>query len=155
MTDHEIDIIEEASAPEVDTEKLRRTLTAILTSAGETTSELSFSIVDDETIRGLSRQYLNRDRATDVLSFPQRETQQPKGGHLGDIVVSIETARRQAETAGHSVDEEVCHLAEHGLLHLYGYDHDEANCRDWNRAAVELGLSNHVMDVERGDKKNG
>ena len=145
----EIDILEKVPAPDVDFEGLRQALEGALRAAGDVDAELAVTLVEDETIRGLSAQFLGRDSATDVLSFPQRDRNHPEDQHLGDIVISIDTARRQAATLGHSVDAEVRHLAEHGLLHLFGYEHDPAGCAEWNKAAARLGLPHHVLDIER------
>ena len=86
----------------------------------------------DETIRELNRQYRGKDAPTDVLSFPQEEgPPMPLGmaddaipRALGDVVLSVETARRQAEEHGWSLQEEAEALLAHGLLHLLGYDHE-------------------------------
>jgi probable rRNA maturation factor len=144
----EIDILEKVSAPDVEVEGLRHTLESVLRTAGEIDSELAVSLVDDEEIRRLSCRFLNRDLPTDVLSFPQRDDNHPRDRHLGDIVISVDTARRQAAPFGHSVDAEVRHLAEHGLLHRFGYEHDARGCSEWNKAAVRLGLPHHILDIE-------
>jgi len=87
--------------------------------------ELSVLLCDDATIRELNREYRERDSSTDVLSFSMREGEygdlHPE--LLGDIVVSMETARVQASGAGRTIVAEVTHLVAHGLLHLIGYDH--------------------------------
>ncbi len=74
----------------------------------------------------LNSQYRGKDNATDVLSFPQERIPGVRGGRgprlLGDVVISLDTAARQAEKAGHSLDNEVDQLAIHGVLHLLGYD---------------------------------
>ncbi|MEM1030584.1 MAG: rRNA maturation RNase YbeY [Myxococcota bacterium] len=92
--------------------------------------ELSVALVDDATIHALNRDYRRRDRPTDVLAFAMREGE-PMGGPLpegqlemlGDVVISVETAARQAEAAGRPLRDEVTMLLAHGLLHLLGYDH--------------------------------
>ena len=86
--------------------------------------EISIALVDDETIRGLNARYRDIDAATDVLSFPMEQDVVLPGipRLLGDVVMSIDTAARQAEAAGKSLDEELCHLVIHGILHLLGYD---------------------------------
>lgn len=78
--------------------------------------------VSDREMRQLNRVYRNKDKTTDVLSFPGEES--PDGHHLGDVVVSVPTARRQAREQGHSVDRELKVLILHGLLHCQGYDHE-------------------------------
>jgi len=75
--------------------------------------------VPDARVRGLNRRYRGKSTATDVLSFPAGEP-----GELGDVVIALGVARRQAEAAGHSLATELRVLALHGLLHLLGYDHE-------------------------------
>ena len=95
-------------------------------------AELSVSFVDDEAIREVNRDYRDKDRPTDVISFAMEETiegeepvAEPEGmpRMLGDIIISAETAERQAEEYGHSRERELGFLALHGFLHLLGYDH--------------------------------
>lgn len=88
-------------------------------------AELSILLCDDPTIHALNRDYRDKDRPTDVLAFAMREGE---GGGLhaqllGDVVISMDTARRQAEEHGRSIVGEVTFLLAHGLLHLLGYDH--------------------------------
>ena len=86
----------------------------------------TFRIVSDRGIRELNRRYRQKDRPTDVLAFPAGPLLSPEDGpgYLGDVVVSAETALRQAERAGAGLDSELRTLAVHGLLHLLGYDHE-------------------------------
>jgi probable rRNA maturation factor len=82
--------------------------------------ELSIALVDDPTIHHvLNRTFRRKDRPTDVLAFPQS----PASGLLGDVVLSIETARRQARSRRRPLLGELTMLLAHGLLHLLGYDH--------------------------------
>jgi rRNA maturation RNase YbeY len=88
-------------------------------------SELSILITGDDHIHELNRQYLNRDKPTNVLSFPM--TAEPGGietGMLGDIVISVDTAKREAAEMGTTLHERIYELLIHGLLHLMGYDHE-------------------------------
>jgi probable rRNA maturation factor len=86
---------------------------------------LALCLVSDRRMRELNRRFRGRDATTDVLSFPAGP---PPGdaaaGPLGDIVVSIPTALRQAADAGHSLDRELKTLVLHGYLHLLGFDHE-------------------------------
>ncbi|TMD64283.1 MAG: rRNA maturation RNase YbeY [Chloroflexi bacterium] len=92
------------------------------------------TLTGDEHLREYNRRYRGLDEATDVLAFAAQETpkdqrfQAPPGTEhwLGDIVISLPRARRQAREAGHPVNDEVRLLAVHGFLHLLGYDHAEA-----------------------------
>jgi len=88
--------------------------------------ELSILLTDDEEMRSLNRDYRGKDKPTDVLSFSQTEGEfgEVGGGVLGDIVISLDTARRQAEEKGHSFEKEIDVLLIHGALHLAGYDHE-------------------------------
>ena len=77
------------------------------------------ALVPDARVRALNRQYRKKDAPTDVLSFLAEEK-----GQLGDVVIAVGVARRQAREAGHSLQTELRVLALHGLLHLLGYDHE-------------------------------
>ena len=93
-------------------------------------SEKEFTILltNDQRIRRLNFSFRHRDKATDVLSF--QEEPRPRGGpnfennYLGDIIISVETAQRQAFDRHHSLETELRVLIVHGLLHLLGYDHE-------------------------------
>ena len=118
-------------------------------------SEVSVTFVDNEGIHSLNKQYRGVDRPTDVLSFPlfdfEGESEEPLVdelvGMLGDIVLSLEQADKQAQEYGHSFEREVAFLTVHSMLHLLGYDHetgeeDEADMRHRQREIMEmLGLS--------------
>lgn len=88
---------------------------------------LSIVVTDDETVRGLNRQYRQVDAPTDVLSFsaesemPGAEDEPP---YLGDLIVALPTVERQAASEGHTVEDELVLAVVHGSLHLLGYDHD-------------------------------
>ena len=104
-------------------------------------AEISVTFVTDEEIRELNAQFRGIDRATDVLSFPQFEDIQdiPDEGPavLGDVVISLERARAQAEEFGHSEKRETIYLFVHSILHLLGYDHMEEDEKKEMRAAEE------------------
>jgi probable rRNA maturation factor len=89
-------------------------------------SELSIVLTGDDQMRKLNRIYRKKDRPTDVLAFAQREGEHAEraGRLLGDVVLSVPTARRQAEAAGRDLLSEMTMLLAHGLLHLVGWDHD-------------------------------
>lgn len=95
--------------------------------------EISVSIVDNEEIREINRQFRAIDRPTDVLSFPQLTfaegeiPDQNENGEivLGDIIISLERAKEQAQEYGHSLKREIAFLTAHSMLHLLGYDHME------------------------------
>ena len=91
-------------------------------------TEVSVLLADDEWVRTLNRDYRGVDAPTDVLAFSQLEGEDfgCEGGNvLGDVVISVETASRQAQEHGHALDDEIDVLLVHGLLHLLGYDHEK------------------------------
>lgn len=127
--------------------RLRSRLVRMVRAAGiteEATGELEVSVrlTDDATIHALNRDYRKKNKPTDVLAFSQREAD-PGGLHpelLGDVVVSLDTAARQARRG---VFAEVLFLAAHGLCHLLGYDHrtdaEEAEMNARMRALLDEG----------------
>jgi len=94
-----------------------------MTAAGLDGAEVALSLTRDAELLALNREYAGEDHATDVLSFSQREGEGARGGPLGDIVISVDTAARQARAGGRPLLDELLHLAVHGLAHLQGYDH--------------------------------
>lgn len=115
----------------VDGRALVATARRLLAAVGERRAALSLSIVNDEAIRSLNQEYRGKDAATDVLSFPLGD--EPDSGPserlLGDVVISVETARRQAEAYDAPLQREIYRLLIHGLLHLKGHDHEAAGER--------------------------
>ena len=115
--------------------------------------EVSITFCDNEKIRELNKKFRNIDRETDVLSFPLFDDDGIDGlvpeidCMLGDIVISLEKAKAQAEEFGHSFEREAAFLAVHSVLHLLGYDHetseaDELDMRKRQRDVMEkMGLS--------------
>ncbi len=105
-------------------------------------AEVSLVFCDDRAIRRLNRKWRGVDAPTDVLSFPQLTEDDLQGPVirpvlLGDIVLSLESAARQAEEYGHSLEREILYLFTHGLLHLLGYDHLEEDERQRMRVREE------------------
>jgi len=108
-----------------DLRRLRSRTTRLLAELGHARSLLSLSLVDDAAIRLLNREWRGIDRATDVLSFSllEGEHRGRRGELLGDVVVSVETAARQARRQHRSLDDVVARLVVHGVLHVLGHDH--------------------------------
>lgn len=110
---------------------IRRCCNAVLTNENfKGSAEISVTIVDDEMIHELNLKHRGVDKSTDVLSFPlgingEYDINNDTGAQmLGDIVISIEHAVKQAELYGHSINREVAFLTVHSMLHLLGYDHE-------------------------------
>jgi probable rRNA maturation factor len=105
--------------------QIRSTLETTLRFLRLSNVEVSVLLTSDREITRMNRKYRGKNRPTDVLSFAQEE-----GRFLGDIVISVPTARRQAKAAGHPFERECALLAVHGFLHLLGHDHaDPAEAR--------------------------
>lgn len=134
----EIDFIDELDGSGKSAEQLiQKLLSFAADSEGlEKGTELSVTFLDDNGIQQINREYRGKDQPTDVISFALEEEGDGEGTiigaddmprHLGDLLISIETAQRQAEEYGHSVERELGFLALHGFLHLLGYDHMTEN----------------------------
>jgi probable rRNA maturation factor len=110
----------------IDRRKIRSTTIKLLKYLDCADKEISLSFVNDETIRQLNNQYLNKDKPTNVLSFSLQEGEfndiNPQ--ILGDIVISLDTAQADAAKSGLSLEQEIDFLIIHGLLHLLGYNHE-------------------------------
>ena len=119
-------------------------------------TEVDITIVDDEEIHRLNREYRDVDRPTDVLSFALDEGGEdepelldaPEEHLLGDIIISAEPAQRQGEEFGHGLTREVVYLAVHGLLHLLGYDHMTEEEKVIMRAKEEEALREIELSEE-------
>lgn len=118
--------------------------------------DFNICFVDDRAIRRLNARYRGKPKATDVLSFPWQGSNGARGaaagefaGFLGDVVISVETARRNARLEGHSTANEIRWLILHGVLHLLGYDHESDH---GEMTAVELSLREllGIANVRRG-----
>ena len=126
---------------------MRRAIEATLECEGfENECEVSFTFTDNEKIHVINRQYREVDKPTDVLSFPMTDfdnsTGEPLANEpmrsLGDIVLSLEMAKAQAEEYGHSFEREAAFLCVHSTLHLLGYDHIEKADEDEMRASQRV-----------------
>ncbi|MGI8503736.1 MAG: rRNA maturation RNase YbeY [Hassallia sp.] len=120
--------------------------------------EIGLRLTDDGEIQALNAQYRQQNKPTDVLSFATLEVDFPQsqeisGGmplYLGDIVISVDTAKRQAQQQEHSLSTELAWLAAHGLLHLLGWDHpdEETETRMLKQQAILLKAIGIAIDIE-------
>ena len=106
--------------------RLARSARRLLRALGLERAELSVLLVSDREMRRLNHRWRGRDRPTDVLSFAQGEGAAPPDGLLGDVVISVDTARCQAAERGETLGREGERLLILGLLHLLGYDHERS-----------------------------
>ncbi len=144
---------------------VRKCCQAVLTEEKfQNQAEVSVSFVDNTEIRKLNRAYRNMDKSTDVLSFPLGENgvydlNNETGAYLlGDVVISMETAVKQAHIYGHSLEREVGFLTVHSMLHLLGYDHetsplDAAKMHEKEEIILDsLGISRDATFVNESDR---
>ncbi len=123
---------------------MRQTAQTLLDALKFPDYELSLVLTDDSDIAVMNKEYLNHEGATNVISFPMQEGEfsgiNPQ--MLGDVVISLDTALKEAEDAGMSMEERLNELLIHGILHLLGYDHevkeDEAEMEEKSRELKEM-----------------
>lgn len=144
--------------PAEQRELCRRVERAMIAAAAR--GHVTLSLTSDREIRELNRAFANEDHATDVLSFSQVEGVGEAHGLLGDIIISVPTARRQAQAGGRPLVEELAHLAVHGLAHLCGYDHaterQERTMFAWEAKLRAQAVGRGVVQrVPRPRKPNG
>ena len=142
-----IEVVNRQRLARIDARRVASLVNTTLGAIGRAEANLTVAFVRDRVIRDLNRKFRGDDRVTDVLSFPAEDER----GHasevsifgsgvsafLGDIVVSTDTALKQADNAGHSFERELNELVIHGVLHLCGYDH-ETDRGQMNRLELRL-----------------
>lgn len=129
---------------------IRRDVRKSLDLLGMRDRELSLLFLDDEGIRALNRDWLRRDRATNVIAFSLSEGDYGdlNPGVLGDVAVSVEAARREAKAAGIPLADALFYLVLHGVLHLAGYEHEGPGNRA--RARIMSAVQAAVFSEIRG-----
>jgi len=134
-----VEVVNRQRRMEVDCERWRVFAERALSVVPARGAGATVAFVSDRRMRELNRRWRGKAGTTDVLSFPaeQDEFEKSEGLSLGDVVISVEQARRQAVEHGLQFDEEVAQLILHGLLHLCGYDHERD---DGQMNALELRL---------------
>ena len=143
---------------------IRRCCQAVLANENfDDNAEVSVSFVSNKEIRSLNKLYRHKDKSTDVLSFPLGEDGEYDYNNetgalmLGDVVISLETAMKQANMYGHSLEREIGFLTVHSMLHLLGYDHETgtleaANMHEREEAILEkLGISRDSSFVQEDE----
>ena len=146
-------MIQNHSRTKIDRQRVKRRVSHIFKKLGYLKSEISILFIDDIEMRVLNKRYRGKDKTTDVLSFSQIDGYKNSKLRtlntellLGDVVISVETAKRQAKQRGHSFNREVLILLTHGILHLLGYDHEgdrkkAVEMRRKEKELMSLGVS--------------
>ena len=124
-----IDIQNLQSVAKVDKNKVIECAEGVLKAMGENDAELSIVLVNDMHIKNLNWKYRRNDSATDVLAFPMRDARRLSGAILGDAVISVETAKREAKKRKKDLQDELNLYIVHGILHLLGYDDEKIRAR--------------------------
>lgn len=124
-----IDIQNLQNIEKIDKDRIIRCAAHALDIMGEDDVELSLVLVNDMYIRNLNWKYRKKDLATDVLAFPMRDSRGLSGPVLGDVVISVETAKREARKRKKTFQEELDLYFVHGILHLLGYDDEKPRAR--------------------------
>ena len=139
----------------IDSRKLKKQLNIILRFLSMEDKEVSVLLVNDRKIKRLNQSFRNKNTSTDVLSFSQFE--EGKGFDsilLGDVVVSLESAFKQAKDHGLSFEEELILLIIHGLLHLLGYDHEISTKEQHRMQKKTLELFRQIFPSRTSTGKN-
>jgi probable rRNA maturation factor len=139
----------------IDQPRLARLAQAILSSIDEASATLSVVLIGDRAMRGLNRRYRKKDRTTDVLAFSLREGPGPSSLLIGDVVISVATAAKQARQLIRSLDEELTVLLVHGILHLCGYDHERSEREAKRMQRRERWVLRRLGRVPRLVRRNG
>jgi rRNA maturation RNase YbeY len=121
-----VEIVRRDGGKKFPRRKLKATALAILQLVREEEAELSIALVGDAEMQKLNADYRQKNYPTDVLSFPVDENLPIKPRLLGDVIISVDKARRQAKERGKTLDQEMTTLLIHGVLHLLGYDHERS-----------------------------
>jgi rRNA maturation RNase YbeY len=131
LTSSRIEIINRQRLREIDRGRAAELSRSVLDRIGRTDAVLTVTFIRDRAMRRLNRDYRGIDGPTDVLSFAYHEEEEAPAcdetSHIGDVVISVETAGRYARELGLSFDREIELLVIHGALHLAGYDHETDN----------------------------
>jgi len=137
-----VTVVARRRTPGVRVTAVRADTRRLLVALGEARAEVTVSLVDDAEIHRLNRDYRRKDRPTDVLAFAMREGRRAPGDDaiLGDVVISVDTAARQARQRRATTADEVRALLIHGLLHLLGYDHERSAAEARRMHAMERRL---------------
>ncbi len=126
--------------------QIQKTAQAILDALASPEAELSLLVVDDEGIAPLNQTYRGRTGPTNVLAFPMQEgafaNLNPQ--LMGDVVISVEACQREADTAGTSFEKRFTELLIHGILHLFGYDHEKSSTEAERMSRKSEALMAHL-----------
>ncbi len=143
-----VEVMRRGAGTKYPTAELRKIAAALLVELKQHRAELSIALVGDKEMRPLNAKYRKKNKITDVLSFFIAEQPQSGAVLLGDVVISVEQARRQAQERNKTLKSEMVTLLIHGILHLLGYDHERSPRQAKIMFALERKL--HARLCDRG-----
>ena len=131
----------------IDTAAVRKRVLQIMMYLGHSEQELIVVFGSDRLLQKLNRTYRHKDRPTNVLAFPQSPTYEgePTTSMLGDVIVALPTAAREAHDLQQSLEERVVYLVLHGILHLLGHDHEGSTTQRRRMEALERQVLAHLQ----------
>lgn len=135
---------------------MRRRTRILLDALRSPDGEISILLVGDRGIAALNRKFFNREGPTNVIAFPMQAGPfaDLHPNLLGDVVISVDTAHREARAAGLDLDERIAQLLVHGVLHLYGYDHENTAAEARRMAAKSRRLMATILRAEGAAKRS-
>jgi probable rRNA maturation factor len=139
-------IVRQGAGRQYSTVELRKIAAAILMALKQNRAELSVALVGDKEMRRLNAKYRNKHTTTDVLAFPVEDQPSSVSILLGDVIISVEQARRQAKETKTTLKSEMVTLLIHGILHLLGYDHEPSKRQAKIMSGLERKLYLHLCD---------
>jgi probable rRNA maturation factor len=144
-----VDIVSRVRGRKLPLRRIKHTAEKILDFVDESESELSLAFVGNAAIAKLNKKYRRKSKATDVLSFPAESAANGGPGLLGDVVISVDKARNQAQAGGWTLAQEIDRLLIHGIVHLLGYDHERSSKDARVMRALEKKIA-HAVCGKRG-----
>jgi probable rRNA maturation factor len=141
-----VEIVRRGRAKRYPARELRTTAGMVLRALKKTRAELSIALVDDSEMRQLNALHRKKNTTTDVLSFPSGQRLPSGTILLGDVIISIEQAKRQAKARNQTLKNEVVVLLIHGVLHLLGYDHERSQRQAKIMSGLERKLLSHLCE---------
>jgi probable rRNA maturation factor len=157
--DQEIALQNPNRFPDVRARRLRPWLERLLRDLAPRSLSFGVRFTGDREMQRVNRAYRGLDKTTDVLSFPGSPASGPGegSGHLGDVLISVPSARRQAAAAGHGVERELRILLLHGVLHCLGHDHetDEGQMERLEKQLRRAWIPRALGAAEAGEERGG
>jgi len=143
-----VEIINRQTKSPVRTERFRALIERLLRRARMKDAGVTLVFAGDAAVRRLNFDFRGKDKTTDVLSFPIHGKDEDDRPHLGDIIISVPRARKQAAALGHSLEAELAFLTIHGFVHLCGYEHEEGHEEEEDRI-LKLLRREKMIDLPR------